>query len=1147
MLRTVLCAAPHVVPAACQRSEPAVSHGAMDEEEDEGVREDMDTGAGAGAGASEAAELVHEPTEQQQAEEATTQQRRAKVRVTVTSMSLSAGVEGSREQKRRVISRLRGAVERCAHAQRMALRIANAAVLDATDGELEELEARTVAGRKTDGVFFDIADTVFSAAVAYRGARCAATDRAAARRLPASFVDRVTAAAGVVFGDFGLPRTPMTTKLGEGVVKTMAVAMQEHVVRAVVRGESQLAKWLLHRAGALFAEDGETGDEEDAAGDGGDEAGEVAQAAPDAEGDEKAWAKMHAQVRRAMRGERLSWPPGLRGDDHQRGREIVEAGVRDVLHAKPVASPADALASAMREEKRRWRGVDDEKYAKYTQACIAKLVARGAFAAVRDDFPDTAAELDGAEGGAIRRPIPTDGEHVIKLHGPIRYLSYLKYLRSQADACMAEARVARCRGAMRPLTVLPLGRAGPVFVRFDCAAMHETLGDVPGLACRQRAAKRDGEMLRRVLRRGLVRAARRIAGVTTTGDGRGVDEAVDDVQVVDVVQTIKSVLTDGATLVVSTAMETASAPPGFHLTPGYFDLANDDKRARLAHRWGTKDRPLPHHVLQRPLHLWSGVCAHEQLRTALLSKLQGIDATKVRKRADLECACGELRHALDGRVNFVAIDPGKESIVYAVRDALPVGALQEYAPPAERPGAPTVAPGRYIPEALADRVLADRARYRLRGIVHQRLKGRQKGAAVELRWRRRTGADRAFAAKARLAELLGRGTSAAMLAMCALEQRGELLEAAAELVDHEGMTTEARIAAIRDLMRPPGQPDPAGPALPAAAATDPVHRYHFGQDAKLARTARRERFRRRRHEAVTANRILDRGPRTGEAAPPDSRTRRMHAAGRALCGEQMWARRFDARRAHADLRRELRREIGREKRRCRRERVDAAAVDERVARIEERYAARLAEAERAELAERRDLNRAFAAARREHHPRPTTPEERRAGGVARRAARRARLGALRRELRGENEGNTRRLTVVLLGNGSLCPGVNGHAPASHMALAAELSRRPGVVVVPVDEHRSTKLCCLCAGEMAKIEDAPRHKHCPTAGCRFHGQRVNRDRNAAANILMLGVRQLLWDVRPLPWCREKTKRKKEGKTASRKRARAGNLASHRQPK
>ena len=130
-----------------------------------------------------------------------------------------------------------------------------------------------------------------------------------------------------------------------------------------------------------------------------------------------------------------------------------------------------------------------------------------------------------------------------------------------------------------------------------------------------------------------------------------------------------------------------------------------------------------------------------------------------------------------------------------------------------------------------------------------------------------------------------------------------------------------------------------------------------------------------------------------------------------------------------------------------------------------------------------------------------------------------------------------KLTIVCLGDAIFSTTMRGHASVGLVSTVAALSRMRGVMVVLVDEYRTSKLCFQCGAEMEQaFPNDPlqsrkfRCSSCKSnralhASARSEGSAtvptINRDRNAAANILLLGAREIIWNKRPTPWQRSST--------------------------
>jgi hypothetical protein len=179
--------------------------------------------------------------------------------------------------------------------------------------------------------------------------------------------------------------------------------------------------------------------------------------------------------------------------------------------------------------------------------------------------------------------------------------------------------------------------------------------------------------------------------------------------------------------------------------------------------------------------------------------------------------------------------------------------------------------------------------------------------------------------------------------------------------------------------------------------------YHFDETQYLACQGRQARFMQQRHQAVTANRLLERPSRTH--GQPESRRRHWRRLAKEAFhgkfGEEGWSERF----ANAELLEQWRQ--------C------CADARREVVRTE-------------------------------------------------RAVKRARLRAVA-DRAGCQQGALN-LTVVVVGDGLFVGGMRGYAPSSHMPFVNELARRPGVVVVFLDEFYTSKKGFVC-GSMVKFVHA----------------------------------------------------------------------------
>jgi len=134
------------------------------------------------------------------------------------------------------------------------------------------------------------------------------------------------------------------------------------------------------------------------------------------------------------------------------------------------------------------------------------------------------------------------------------------------------------------------------------------------------------------------------------------------------------------------------------------------------------------------------------------------------------------------------------------------------------------------------------------------------------------------------------------------------------------------------------------------------------------------------------------------------------------------------------------------------------------------------------------------------------------------------------------------MRIVFLGDGAFSHTIRGYAPASHRPAARWLAMQGRVLVVLVDEFRTSKCCFVCGTPVTQAKDGSRVVHCATCAASQDPVRRllayrDRDLNGAANMLLLGLRALLFeedgDVRPWPWRRTTSAEELQAKTSGRR--------------
>ncbi len=222
---------------------------------------------------------------------------------------------------------------------------------------------------------------------------------------------------------------------------------------------------------------------------------------------------------------------------------------------------------------------------------------------------------------------------------------------------------------------------------------------------------------------------------------------------------------------------------------------------------------------------------------------------------------------------MIGVDPGKANLLFGLRASLQE--VKEGLREQEAGGsAGEEHPGRFITDGQARKLLTDdRDRFQLRAGAHQRFKGRDKGTRFDLRRRKRTDADKVLAAMSVLArgeDQKQGGWSSPDPRLLALLWNAERKADGPLREPRQGVNPYQCYAdQVRD--HAPVEPDKVHPGSPAGVLAS----YHFGDDFAAAKAGFREACQRRRHEAVTANRVLRHGPPRGAAAAPTSTTRRI--------------------------------------------------------------------------------------------------------------------------------------------------------------------------------------------------------------------------------------------------------------------------------
>lgn len=296
--------------------------------------------------------------------------------------------------------------------------------------------------------------------------------------------------------------------------------------------------------------------------------------------------------------------------------------------------------------------------------------------------------------------------------------------------------------------------------------------------------------------------------------------------------------------------------------------------------------------------------------------------------------------------------------------------------------------------------------------------------------------------------------------------------------------------------------------------------YRFGKRYKMARDHRRERFIRRRHIDITAHALVGRRHRRRLMRMSRKfRVRHLARMNMMQCGK--WKQRFSSKAERVALKQKHNEERCQAWKRLRKQQPLQEAVEV----MQERHNKELQDALTREHEELRERNRFFAMAKKQVPRKILSPK-------------RTSWCRLHKHEHSPLDEDSR-LTVLCLGDAIFRPCMKGHAPAGLVPMVAALSRIPGVLVVLVDEFRSSKLCFRCASEMKRVGSVRSRKYwCPRCGSTPTSRcsqtepspsstaaplpspvTINRDRNGAANILLLGAREIIWEARPLPWQRK----------------------------
>lgn len=200
--------------------------------------------------------------------------------------------------------------------------------------------------------------------------------------------------------------------------------------------------------------------------------------------------------------------------------------------------------------------------------------------------------------------------------------------------------------------------------------------------------------------------------------------------------------------------------------------------------------------------------------------------------------CSHLNFPLIHAYSCLGDDPGLVYQAFVAHDYAPDRDFRDYWPQSGE---------KYVSDNVWEHLVAPRNGYKIAGAVHQGLKGRIAAGRRDLRWRRRTGANRIFDAKYKIFRQLDADGSIGCFSMAPSDTLSFL-------------TALDRLPAGRVMQmldRITGSSEGASLSEQEARAC-PVYSYRFGKRFKMARDNRRERFIRRRHIDITAHAIIGR-------------------------------------------------------------------------------------------------------------------------------------------------------------------------------------------------------------------------------------------------------------------------------------------------
>ena len=423
-----------------------------------------------------------------------------------------------------------------------------------------------------------------------------------------------------------------------------------------------------------------------------------------------------------------------------------------------------------------------------------------------DFFPQVVEILQkqGSDGGSSIFPkncAPTDHEINVKNFGTLAYLGYLRWLRAQAAVCLQERYErderdgVRREPAMKGFSLVPLPRYRPKCFGFDLSGLQELVRSAHSIPARE----------------SILEACDSMSAIfrMPSPPFKGMD--------------VRFIRTNGASIIFVYTLRTpiradteaiANAKARVHANYSAMDMNRLDRKKMLN---GTQDK-LPASIIQKPLSDWSGICSASAMRKALEAKFNA-------KASNSRINC------MKGKVQFAGLDPGVESPVYVVHDFVETRNFKDYWTCVTKKG------DSLISEEVRKHLTTDENRYRLRGVVHQQLKGRNAGCRKDARWQKKTGADRVFHVKSTLITKLmpsggyGGGSMACpkMMALLTAMERVplETVETMERHVVEENGSIDTTLALAQHK---------------TGSKVGPVFEYAFGKRFKMARSKMREQF-----------------------------------------------------------------------------------------------------------------------------------------------------------------------------------------------------------------------------------------------------------------------------------------------------------------